>query len=370
ASRFALARLAQAGVMALLAPLAALLAHQAGLSKRAAALAGLGISLYPILLFYPIGLASENLYIVLGMASLVAVLYCAEKRALGWTLLAGLLCGATMFTRSIFAIFVVLAGLWISHSSPRRIKAGLLFGLAAFGFCLPWSIRNSILMHRPAFVENSLGYNLFIGYHPQGDGGFVSKIAILPMNILDDGERERLCMQQAIQFIRQDPLEAARRIFTRLVKYLGPEDQEFFYFYSNDLVGAIPQPWLALLYLLLVIPWGCTLIFGTAGLWLLKDRRIVLPVALFLIGYGLPHLFIIADPRFHLAWIPVLAPFAAYGWEGRREIPWKRFLRKEDMVLATLLSLILFVLLFGLAANLPRLVAIMNQGGNQLYWSY
>ena len=141
-------------------------------------------------------------------------------------------------------------------------------------------------MQKPAFVENSAGYNMFIGYHPQGDGGFVSEIAILPMNILEDGERERFCLQQAVEFIRQNPVESIRRIFVRLVKFIGPEDREFFYFYSNNLVGVIPQLWLALIYSLLVIPWGATLIFGAIGLWLTRDYKVILLVLLFLIGYG------------------------------------------------------------------------------------
>jgi hypothetical protein len=219
-------------------------------------------------------------------------------------------------------------------------------------------------------VENSLGYNLFIGYHPQGNGGFVSKIAILPMSILDDGARDRYCMQQAIEFIRQDPIESARRILVRLVNFIGPEDREFFYFYSNNLVGAIPQPWLALIYTLLVIPWGCTLIFGIIGLWHVKPRTIVLLVVLFLITYGLPHLFIIAEPRFHLAWVPVLMPFAAFGFKCRGKICWNPFLKKETIIFVTLLLLVISLFLFSIISNLPTISMIMKAGGNNLYLSY
>ena len=112
--------------------------------------------------------------------------------------------------------------------------------------------------------------------------------------------------QQAIEFIMQDPVESARRVFVRLVKFIGPEDREFFYFYSNNLLGLIPPFWLVLIYSLLVIPWGSTLIFGQSGLRLMGDKKAVLLVILFLIGYGLPHLFIIAEPRFHLAWFRCL----------------------------------------------------------------
>lgn len=369
-SRFIFARLVQAGLAAALAPLAALLGQQVGLSRKAIILSAAGISTYPILLFYPIGLISENLYIPLGMLSMVTLLFSIKKKSWRWVILAGLFCGMTMLARSIFAVFTLLAGIWIGHYSTHQKKAGVVFLLTAFGLCLSWSIRNSIIMHKPAFIENSAGYNLFIGYHPEGDGSFVSRIAILPMNILDDGERDRLCIQQAVTFIRQNPVESARRILVRLVKFIGPEDREFFYFYSNNLVGAISQSWLLLIYSLLVIPWGSTLILGVIGLWHMKDRKMVILVVLFLIGYGLPHLFIIAEPRFHLAWVPVLMPFAVYGWESRKKIAWNQSFQRKNMVLGGLILLVILGFIIGLTSNFPRLLSIMSEGGNRLYFPY
>jgi hypothetical protein len=419
--RFILARLAQAGLAAALAPLAAMLCRQVGFSRKAGVLAAIGISLYPILLLYPVGLASENLYIVLGVAAFLAILHSAKKpvafwwttptpqrasqhdlvgagfkpalapalksatgagfkpaptgdrpyeKSWGWIVLAGLLCGLAMFTRSIFAVFTLLAGVWLWRFSPLKLKAGLIFLLTAFEVCLPWSMRNSILMQKPAFVENSAGYNLFIGYHPEGDGGFISRIAIMPMNILDDAQRERYCWQQALAFIQQDPLGSAGRVFARLVKFMGPEDREFFYFYSNNSVGAIPQPWLAMLYALLVFPWASTLYFGMIGLWVTRDRKVVWLAGFFLFGYGLPHLFIIAEPRFHLAWLPVLLPFAAYGWIARRKIVWKPILKGKKWLLAALLLGITLVFALGFGENFSRLVSVMSPGGNTLYFSY
>jgi len=369
--RFVFARLVQVGLVAALAPLAALLGHQLAFSKRVCILAGVGISFYPILLVYPIGLASENLYVVLGLLSITSILYSIKKKSWVWIILAGLICGITMFTRSIFAVFTLFSGIWISCHSPRRKKAGLIFLLVAFGACLPWSIRNSAIMKKPSFVENSLGYNLFIGYHPEWDGGFVSKIAIIPMNILDDGERDRFCMQQAIEFIRKDPFEASRRVFARLVKLIGPEDREFFYFYSNNLVGAIPQPWLALIYSLLVIPWGSILILGVTGLWQARNNKMVVSlVILFLICYGLPHLFIIAEPRFHLAFVPVLIPFAIFALDSKNRIQWKQFFRRETILFTIFLLLLICIFILGFTSNFSRLTSIMSEGGNKLYLSY
>jgi len=369
-SRFVLARLVQAALAASLTPIAAVLGRQVGLPHKVCLFAGLGLSFYPILLFYPVGLVSEDLYIPLGLLAVILVLCAAKRKTWGWLLLAGLICGLLMLTRSIFAGFTLLAAVWISRAHPHKKLAALIFLLAAFGLCLPWSIRNSLLMHRPAFVENSLGYNLFIGYNPQGDGGFVSKVAIQPMNILDDGERERICLQQALEFIRQAPLESARRVLVRLVKFLGPEDREFFYFYSNDLVGAFPPIGLVFIYLLLIVPWGATLMLGAIGLWRLPDRSSRLLILFFLLGYGLPHLFIIAEPRFHLAWVPILLPVAAFGWTTfRRSSTLKR--NKQELILFWgLLALLSSIFLIGFFTDLPTFLTLIRPGGNQLGFSY
>ncbi|PKN87935.1 MAG: hypothetical protein CVU46_02580 [Chloroflexi bacterium HGW-Chloroflexi-8] len=368
--RFIIARLVQAILAAMLALLTILLCQQIGFCKKVSILSAIGISFYPILLFYPIGLASENLYIPLSFFSVILILFSIKKNALRWSMLAGLFCGLTILTRSVFAVFTLFSGIWLIHFSPLKIKAGLSFLLIAFGICIPWSIRNSFIMKKPAFVENSLGYNMFIGYHPLGDGGFVSDIAIKPMNILDDGEREQFCMQQAIEFIHQDPVEAARRVFSRLLKFIGPEDREFFYLYSNNLIGAIPQPWLVLIYALLVIPWGFTLFYGAIGLWMTRDRKAVFLILIFLFAYGLPHLLIIAEPRFHLAWVPVLIPFAALAWDSRKEIRWKPSIDSKWMIITGIFILILFIFYGFLEIDFSKLCSVMKSGGNKLRFPY
>ena len=370
AFRFMLARFVQAGLAALLAPIVVIFSRQLGFSTTTCLLAGLGISFYPILLFYPIGLASENLYIPLGLISVLLIYFSTRKKSLRWVVLAGVVCGITMLTRSIFLFFVLLSAVWLFFFNPYQKGAFFLFLLTAFGFCLPWSIRNSIVMGNPSFVENNLGYNLFIGYHPEGDGGFVSRIAILPMNILDDGERERVCLQQAIEFITAHPVESIHRVLIRTVKFLGPEDREFFYFYSNNLVGVISQPWLLITYSLLIIPWGSTLIFGIGGLWLSRHHPLTLLSFFFLIGYGLPHLFIIAEPRFHLAWVPLLLPYAVHGWLFKGKILSPPIFKKGNFLILIVLMIVMAVFLFGIFMNMEKLMLLMQVGGNELRFSY
>ncbi|MEW6717492.1 MAG: glycosyltransferase family 39 protein [Chloroflexota bacterium] len=372
--RFGWARVVQALFTALLSPISALIAIRSGLRPRTATLAGLGIAFYPILLFYPVGLASENLFIPLLAVSFLALLQTIKTNKWLPTVLSGILLAACMLTRSICILFAILGVVWayFSHRLDRQKAAVVL--LIVFGLCLPWSIRNTRLMHKPTFVETSLGYNLFVSYHPEGNGGFVSEVAIQSMTILDDAERDRYTLQSTWGFILNDPGEALLRLFRRAAFYFGVEDRELLYFYGNNFFGNIPQPWLLLSYLWLITPWLGTLFLSPLGLLLASDRQSVSLFLLLFMGYALPHFFILSEPRFHLALVPAMMPFAVYACVALinkpscPSHPWlkSRFL---GIVLPTWIILTLLTV-WNFALHWNRLLAIMGPEGHKIYPSY
>jgi hypothetical protein len=372
--RFFLTRLVQAGLFAFMTPAIIVLSRKMGLNCKAAYLAGFGFAFYPILLLYPVGLASENLFIPLVLFSFLVLIWASEGSRLIKIVMAGLLMGFAMLTRSILAPFVALASLWIARYGKIGRKAGALFLCASFGVCLPWAIRNTMIMQRPAFVESSLGYNLYVGYHPQGNGGFVSKVAILPLTILDDTVRDHYCTTMALRYLQEDPLEAAKRVIQRAVFFAGTETREFTYFYSNNYLGYIAQPWLGLLYLLLIVPWVSTMIFSLLGLATMPKRFTVLVLA-FVLAYTVPHLFIMAEPRFHLVLVPVLMPFAAKGWAEWRRVTLSLKLRGTQLLGTTRLLKLAFILfailwLLDLIEKWEVLMPLMSTNGNRLYLPY
>lgn len=372
AKRIESVRLLQAVLTALLAPLTALLALRLDLTRRAAALAGAVVGLYPILWMYPLGLASEDLFIPLVLLSVLALLWAADSRAWVGTCVAGLALGAATLTRGAFGLFLPLAAIWLWRHANFRL-AGLLTFVAT-AVILPWSIRNSILLGRPSFVENSAGYNLFVGYHPQGDGGFVTAVATQPLRFLDDGQRDRWAMAQATGFIMADPERDLDLSLRRLAYFWGPEDREMIYFYSNDFFGAIPQPWLAGAYLLLVLPLaliGLTAPLGLAASPPHRARSLILGLA----GASLlAYVPILAEPRFHLPLIPFMAVYAAAAWTtpglGSRMIDGLRRGRLGWWLALASLAALLALWGWDWARELPKLLAVMRPGGNVLYLAY
>ncbi|HKZ54717.1 MAG TPA: hypothetical protein VJ123_04500 [Anaerolineales bacterium] len=369
-NRIAAARLFQVFLGASLAPLTALLACELGLAAPAARRAGVIVAVYPILWMYPLGLASENLFIPLVLAGVIVSLRAIDGRRLGIAVAAGFLLGAATLTRGVLAAFLPLAGLLFLRRTGLRNALGML--LPAALVVLPWIVRNSLILGRPAFVENSLGYNLFIGYHPEGDGGFFSEAAVIPLHILDDGERERWSMGQALGFIRDDPAGAAARVVRRLGFLWGLEDRELLYFYSNDFFGRIPQPWLLMAYLVLVSPLiliGSSAPFGMA----LTPRGRDLILGLFVASH-LAYLSILAEPRFHLPLVPYLAVYAAAAWSRRRSATflWQGLRRLDPRwVLAAGAALVLLVLwTWDLWREWPALISIMGPEGNALRLAY
>jgi 4-amino-4-deoxy-L-arabinose transferase-like glycosyltransferase len=374
ARHIAAARLAQAGLMATIAPLAAAVAATAGIRCRKwVALAGVGAALYPILVFYPVALASENLFIPLTGAAYLLTLRAGRRSGWGPVVLAGAGLGAAMLTRGTLAPFVLLAGLWLHFAARRPWRDAVLLGVVAFGLCLPWSVRNSRIMGAPAFVETTVGYNLYVGYHPDGNGGFVQKVGVPPMLILDDAERDHVTRKAAIGFIRADPVEALHRVARRAAFLAGVEDREMLFFYNVGYFGEIQAPARWLLYIGLVSGWILAALLGLAGILFAPRRDAAWLAAAVVVGLAVPPLLVLAEPRFHLPLVPVLLGFAAVAMDQRHAIlaalrakgaPRRRWALLGGGAVLGLLWV------WGYAMNWERLLAIMGPGGHLLLLPY
>src|SRR5215204_6028607 len=303
-SRFFAARLAQAiflgaplapityWVAQRLFPLPAFNVDERGKRKEKMARVAAGIvAAYPMLLVYPLGLGTENPFFVLLLAAFFFLISTVEKPTALNFLLAGLFLGLTALTRSVILPFVGLAIHWVWFVNQQ--KRGAILMAVAFALTItPWIVRNSLLHHKPTGIETSMGYNLYLGYHPQGNGSFVFGPSLDLLSILDDAERDRVGTQKAIEFIKAQPERFGPLAINRLGFFFGLEKRVLMYFYSNNIIGYIPRPLLLTISAILLLPFVFISISAALGLSLLRWRPEHILLGLLLISYLLPHIFI------------------------------------------------------------------------------
>lgn len=393
AHRFFIVRLVQAFIGAALAPLTYLLSYKilnfqptskprndssGGVidervikTSRAAAWV---VACYPMLIVFPLSLATENLFFVLVLISTLALLKAAGTRKSTHFVMAGALFGMTALTRSVILAVVGLCLLWIWFVLRERKSAALMF-FSMLIVISPWVIRNSLLYDRFTGIESSLGYSLYAGYHPEGTGTFQYGISLDLVPILDDGVRDQVGMQAAIQFIRDNPARVPYLALRKLGHFFGLERRAATYFYSNNFFGFIPLPLLLLAALTLWAPFVILGVSAIAGLALMRWDRLTVLLALIMIGYLAPHIIIQAEERFHLVLVPFFAILAAKAWtSGWRAFAnrWQASSAGKIAVSLAVLAVLLLFLNWGLelSRDADKIAALLGPNGNQTHFPY
>ena len=381
-SRFFAARVAQAVFLgAPLAPLTYLVAkrlfpkEKGGRRKeKAARISAWIVACYPMLLVYPLGLGTENPFFVLLLASFLYLLLIKEKPAKINFLLSGLFLGLTALTRSVILPFSGLAVLWVWFSLKQKRGAVLLAAVLTLTIT-PWMVRNSLLHNKLTTIETSMGYNLYLGYHPQGNGSFVFGPSLDLLPILDDAERDRVGTQQALAFIKAQPERFVPLALNRLGYFFGLEKRVLMYFYSNDIIGFVPLPLLLTIAAILLLPFVIISTSAALGLSLLRREPEHILLGLLCLSYILPHVFILSEDRFHLALVPYLAILAAQFWVRGRESLSLRWGESKFGRLVVLISVLAAVYLLSnwgleLVRDWDKIAQLLGPDGNQAYFSY
>lgn len=318
--RFAAARVVQAMLMAALAPLTFFLGLRLFPQQPAVAkISSVILAAYPKLVVYPITILSENLFIPLLLASVVALLKAADDQRLRYYLLSGLLFGLTALTRSVVAAILPFALVWVWSLAKNR-KGAVALLVCFLLVTIPWSIRNYFVFGRPSFVECSLGYNLHAGYHPESTGTFKYGPSLELFPYFDDAERDELGVQLALGFIRDDPTRVPILMLYKLSHFFGLERRGLMYFYSNNFLGYLPFPALLAVFLIFALPFVVIATLAAFALPFMRWDKNRLLALFVILGYLAPHILLQAEPRFHLAVVPGIAVFAAYAWVERREL--------------------------------------------------
>ncbi len=411
ARRFFIVRLVQAFLGAALAPLTYALAKRifppplagegTGVgSNRIARLAAWAVTVYPMLVIYPLSLATENLFFLLLLSSVLVLLKAAdsltaenagnaEKRSKSsalsansavkflyrarWFLLSGLLLGLACLTRSVAQAFAILAvlGIWFAL---RQKKMALVTFTVVMVTILPWIVRNSLLYHRLTGIETALGYDMYVSYHPQGSGTFQYPQSLDLLPLLDDMQREETGLAKTREFILADPNRVPYLMVRRLGFFFGLERRALTYFYSNNFFGYIPLSGLLAIAAVMLLPFIVLSTSAALGLSLTRNRPAAWLLALLFIGYISPHIVIIAEDRFHLTLVPFLAIFAAAFWTGGRSALRERSRTRIGKFVITLAGIAIVLLFLNWGLELWRdadtLIQLFGPGGNQTYFPY
>jgi len=376
-SRFFAARLAQVILLgAPLAPLTYLVAKNffplsslnESLVEKLSRLSAWIVACYPMLLVYPLGLGTENLFFILLLSSFYVLLKTLTTPSTFNFLLSGIFLAITALTRSVVLPFVGVAILYLLYL--HRVKALTL--LIAFVLVVtPWVVRNSLLHNKLTGIETSMGYNLYLGYHPEGNGSFIFGPSLDLLTIMDDAERDDVGTQKAIEFIRAEPGRFVPLAVNRFGFFFGLEKRVLMYFYSNNILGYIPTSLLLLVSAILLLPFVFVCIFAVLGFAVLKRSPQTDMLNLLFLAYILPHVLILSEDRFHLALIPFFAILAAMAFIIIKERKYFLFTSPASLAVAVTLILLL-VLNWGLELHrdADKIAAILGPNGNQSHFPY
>jgi hypothetical protein len=378
-SRFFAARLAQAILLgAPLAPLTYFVARrlfpEAATPEHAARIAAWIVACYPMLLVYPLGLGTENPFFLLLVISSFFLLSSIEKPTTFHFLASGFFLGLTSLTRSVILPFTGLALLWIWFTLKQQ-RGALIAASMLILTIAPWILRNSLLHGKLTSIETSMGYNLYLGYHPQGNGSFVFGPSLDLLTILDDAERDRIGTQKALEFIRAEPERSLPLAVNRLGFFFGLEKRVLMYFYSNNLLGYIPLPLLLAIAAILLLPFVFISTSAALGISLLRWKPPHFLLVLLLIGYILPHVFILSEDRFHLALVPYLAVMAAQFWVGGRAALSNRWDESwaGKFVVAFAIFAVYFLIMnwsWELMRDWDKIAQLLGPNGNESHFPY
>lgn len=391
-SRFFYARLAQAIFLGgTLAPLTYLVAKELSISltdeknEKVARISAWIVACYPMLLVYPLGLGTENLFFILLLSSFFFLLKSINQPSTFHFLLAGIFLGLTSLTRSVILPFAGLSILYVvarsvfsatkqSHVHSKGllhfVRNGGMIMLFSFILVLtPWIIRNSLLHGKLTGIETSMGYNLYLGYHPLGNGSFVFGPSLDLLTIMDDSERDEIGTQKAFELIKFQPERFIPLALNRLGFFFGLEKRVLIYFYSNNLLGYIPQPILITIAIILLTPFVLLCIFSVLGILSLRRNHQTLLLLLLFACYLLPHIFILSEDRFHLALIPYFAILASYGFAliSAKEL---KFKKRQTILSVILICLLLFNWGLELNRDAEKIAILLSPTGNTAGFPY
>lgn len=278
-------------------------------------------AVYAYFVYYSAALMTETFHIIAVLWALDLTLELADRATASagvgvrlrndvWLWLAlGLALGIAVLQRQATLVVVPVLLLWLAWScrfSIRKFLTGAVLTIAIVAcLILPWTARNYRAFNQFLLLNSNAGFALYWSNHPQyGFGDELPTIEVGPVPPLPDealgmneAQIDRLLMQEAVDFILDDPVLFVRRAVGRV--------PAFFLFYplaESSLISNLTR----------VLSFGLALPFMIFGLFLSHhDWRRIAVLYLFIGAYTLIHLASWPGARYRLPLDALLIPFAA-----------------------------------------------------------
>ncbi|MCK4807219.1 MAG: glycosyltransferase family 39 protein [Candidatus Aegiribacteria sp.] len=252
--------------------------------EKQAVLATLIWSLYPYYVYYSAYAMTDMIHISLLPVIVLLTLRSASKKGSGFT--SGLAAGILFLIRSTAIFLVPLQLAWLFMKKKWRT---VLLVLAGFVLCcIPWVLRNQLVLGSPVLMPTKGSLNLWMRNNPyllaiEGISipGFIDDginrrdlLEYPPMDGIDtELARSRLIMQRASQFILSNPLLFSYLTVVRLGLFLTPTG------------GTIQSSITKMIGILIYLP--MLLIAAAEAFRRRRDGRIILIVCFFILYLGL-----------------------------------------------------------------------------------
>jgi 4-amino-4-deoxy-L-arabinose transferase-like glycosyltransferase len=213
------------------------------LNQIESVIAGVIATIYPVLVWLPRLLLSENLSLLLTLITLWSVAMYIKSRRVWWLVLFGAVGGINTLVRGGNLALPIILGVGLLIVARRRrwadwkqLSAGLLLAVAAFAVVLtPWTIRNYRVFHAFVPVATQEGLTLYGSYWPPIRNGKLiwgnlpgtEDPNVATANHLEDEVAASKYLQHVtLERLREQPAYFFRVIPSKMISLLVPFDWE------------------------------------------------------------------------------------------------------------------------------------------------
>lgn len=276
----------------------------------------IAIAIWPTLIAYTTILASELPYMAFLMGAFYFFTHPNNKKPILTACLAGGLFAAAYYIRPLAIITIAIGAFYLFINKQILTSVSrFLISLSILAILVsPWAYRNYTLYDAFIPMSTNGGATLWMGNQEHTDGGYVSTPPELAH--LDEHSRNSLLKQQAIEYIKEQPLT-----------FIYRTTQKFIIFHSRETIGiswnaegikkSFGEAYITPLKIITQLFWSLIMACSLAGVVLFIKHHGFWKTAFhpFILLWGSSaaiHAIIVSQDRYHIPVIPFITAFSAY----------------------------------------------------------